>query len=77
MEYDKDKVDEMTLALMYLVTSRQGDGGRAWRAFDLQTLHRLYKKGWLGEPKIKEISVQVTSEGLKKAEEFFRKHFHI
>jgi len=77
MEYDKDKVDEMTLALMYLVTSRQGDGGRAWRAFDLQTLQRLHEKGWLGEPKSKKISVQVTPEGMIKAEALFSKHFQI
>ncbi len=75
MEYDKDKVDETTLAPMYLVTSRQGDGGRAWRAFDLQTLHRLHAKGWLGDPRSKEILVPVTPEGMKKAKEFFRKHF--
>ncbi|NLP11230.1 hypothetical protein GX408_12620 [bacterium] len=75
MEYDKDKVDEMTLALMFLVTSKQGDGGKAWRAFDLQTLHRLHAKGWLGEPKSREILVPVTPEGMKKAEELFRKHF--
>jgi hypothetical protein len=46
MEYDKDKVDEMTLALMYLVMSREREGGRAWKGIDWQTMDRLRQKGW-------------------------------
>ena len=75
MEYDKDKVDEMTLALLYLGLSRIQGGGRAWKAFDLQTLSRLHKKGWLAEPRIKDISVAVTEAGVKKSEELFKLHF--
>ena len=75
MEYDKDKVDEMTLALMYLVMSKKHEGGQAWKCFDLQTMDRLKQKGWISDPKGKSPSVGVTAEGMKKAEELFRKHF--
>lgn len=75
MKYDKDKVDEVTLALLSLGMSRTPEGGRAWKAFDLQTLARLHQKGWIAEPKIKDISVAVTADGMKKAEELSRKYF--
>lgn len=75
MEYDKDKVDEVTLALLYLGLSRIPGGGRAWKAFDLQTLSRLHQKGWLAESKIKDISVSVTESGVQKSEELFKKYF--
>lgn len=75
MEYDQDKVDELTLALLYLGMSRTPFGGRAAKGFDLQALARLHDKGWLEPPKLKEMSVGITPEGLRKAEELFRTHF--
>lgn len=75
MEYDKDKVDEMTLALLYIVMSQEHDHGRAWKGFDWGTMDRLHQKGWISDPKAKAMSVGVTAEGMKKAEELFRKHF--
>ena len=75
MEYDKDKVDEMTLALLYLSMSQEHGYGRAWKGFDWSTMDRLHRKGWISEPKGKALSVGVTAEGMKKAEELFRKHF--
>lgn len=75
MDYDKDKVDELTLALMYLVMSKDRGGGRAWKSFDWNTLVRLHQKGWIAEPRIREISVVVTPEGMRKAEELFGRHF--
>ena len=75
MEYDKEKVDEVTLALLYLGMSRTPEGGRAWKGYDLQTLTRLHHKGWLAEPKVKDASVAVTADGVKKAEELFGRFF--
>jgi hypothetical protein len=75
MEYDKDKVDEMTLALLYLVMSKTRDGGRAGKGFDLQALARLHQKGWIREPRIRDMAVEVTAEGVRKAEDLFKKHF--
>lgn len=53
MDYDPDKVDEMTLALLYLVTTerQEGLGARAWKGFDWSTLDRLHAMGWIQDPK--------------------------
>lgn len=77
MKYDQDKVDEMTLALLYLVTTKLQDGlgARAWRGFDSETMNRLYEKGWINDPKSKSMSLRVTEDGLKKSEKLFMKHF--
>ncbi len=75
MDYDKDKVDEMTLALLYLVMWQEHECGRAWKGFDWDTMNRLHEKGWISEPKGKAKSVGVTPEGMKKAEEYFVKPF--
>lgn len=74
MEYDKDKVDELTLALLYLVMSRDREGGKAWKGFDVQTLNRLQQKGWLADLNPKSPTVRVTPEGVQKAEELFKKY---
>ncbi len=75
MDYNKDKVDDMTLALLYLVMSRTPQGARAWKGFDASTLARLHQKGWIAEPKIKEMTLRITDEGIKRAEELFQQHF--
>ena len=77
MEYDKDKVDEFTLALLYLVTHdrQEGYGARAWKGIDWETLNRLHDKGLISNPLGKTKSVAMTEEGFKRANELFRKHF--
>ena len=77
MKYDQDKVDEMTLARLYLVSTKlkEGPGARAWKGFDGETLNRLYEKGWIEEPKTKSMSLLVTEDGYKKSEQLFMKHF--
>ena len=45
LEYDREKVDEMVLALMWLVIHGDKYGARAWKSFDWVTLDRLYEKG--------------------------------
>jgi hypothetical protein len=46
MDYDTDKIDEHTLALLYLVTHErhEGYGARAWKGFDWDTMNRLHEK---------------------------------
>lgn len=75
MEYDKDKVDEFTLALLYLVMWGDKIGPAAWKNFDWDTMDRLHEKGYISNPKGRQKSVRVTPEGWSKAEELFRKHF--
>jgi Domain of unknown function (DUF6429) len=77
VEYDEDKVDECTLALLYLVTHdrQEGCGARAWKGFDWDTMNRLHEKGLISNPISKAKSVVVSGEGFKKAKELFKKHF--
>ena len=75
MEYDKDKVDEMVLALLYLTSSQDQYATRAWKGLDLDAMDRLYKKGYISEPKGKALSVVLTEAGAKLSKELFFKHF--
>jgi hypothetical protein len=77
MDYDQDKVDEYTLALLYLVSHDrlEGSGARAWKGFDWDTMNRLYDKGLIRNPRGKAKSVVMTEEGYQKAENLFFEHF--
>ncbi len=68
MQFDEDKIDEMTLALLYLVMHDESEfGARAWKGFDWDTMNRLHEKGFIANPIGKAKSVGVTPEGCKKA----------
>jgi hypothetical protein len=76
MEYDKDKVDEMVLALLYLTMFDEDQyGARAWKSHDWGAMDRLHQKGYISDPKSKAKSVVMTEEGAKRAKELFEKHF--
>ncbi len=76
MQFNEDKIDEMTLALLYLVMHDESEfGARAWKGFDWDTMNRLHEKGFIANPIGKAKSVGVTPEGCKKAKELFEKHF--
>jgi hypothetical protein len=75
MSYNKGKVDEMVLALLYLVMTTDRDGTRAWKGFDWETMNRLHEKGYISDPKNTAKSVAVSAEGVRKAEELFKKYF--
>ncbi len=75
MDYDRDKVDEMVLALLYLTSFNNGYGTQAWKGMDWGALDRLYEKGFIFDPKSKAKSVGLTEEGEKRSEELFRKYF--
>ena len=75
MEYDKEKVDQATLALMWLVTESDKYGSRAWKGFDWETLDRLHEKGFISDPKQKAKSVALTDDALELSETLFRKMF--
>ena len=77
MDYDREKVDEYTLALLYLVSHdrEEGLGARAWKGFDWDTMNRLHEKGLITNPVGKARSVGMTEEGFKKSESLFKKFF--
>ena len=75
MEYDKDKVDEMALAFLYLTSFHDQYSARAWKGMAWEVLDRLYEKGYIGDPKGKAKSVILTEVGEKLSEELFFKNF--
>ena len=75
MEYDKEKVDQATLALMWLVTESDKYGSRAWKGFDWDTLNRLHEKGLISDPKRKAKSVALSEEALELSETLFKRLF--
>ena len=76
MEFNKDKVDDFTLALLFLVMHDEGEyGARAWKGFDWDTMNRLHEKGFISNPVGKAKSVVVTPEGYKRARELFETYF--
>lgn len=76
MEYDRDKVDEMVLALLYLTTfTERPFGTRAWKSHDWDALDRLHAKGYISDPKGKAKSVVLSEYGVKRSQELFERHF--
>ena len=80
MEYDKDKVDEMALALIYL-NSFQEEYAKgeyitwAWKDLAWEVMNRLHEKGYIIDPKSKAMSVVLTEEGEKLSKELFSRFF--
>jgi hypothetical protein len=77
MDFDEDKIDDYTLALLYLVAHErdEGFGSRAWKGFDWDTLNRLHEKGYISNPANKAKSVGMSEEGFLRAKELFERHF--
>src|SRR3954454_14855052 len=72
MDIDADRIDEATLALLYLGLH---DRWRAWRGFDWGALDRLHRKGLISDPVGKAKSVVFTDEGLREAERLVKEQF--
>lgn len=75
MEYDKDKVDEMVLALLSLTMFREGSGFRAWKGHDWDALDRLHERGYISDPRSKAKSVVMTEKGAQRSRELFERRF--
>ncbi|RCI81270.1 hypothetical protein DNK03_00190 [Brucella anthropi] len=69
MEFDKDKIDDAILALLFLTLDRDG---RAWKSFDRDAMNRLHAKGYIGNSVGKAKSVVLTDEGIARSERLFR-----
>ncbi|ABE40658.1 hypothetical protein HUU61_08565 [Rhodopseudomonas palustris] len=72
MEFDADKIDDATLALLYLTLH---DGSRAWKGHDWDALDRLHDKRLIGNPRGNLKSLVFTDEGLRRARELFETMF--
>ncbi len=75
MEHDEGNIDEMVLALLHLTTFKDGPSMRAWKGQDWAAMERLYKAGYIDDPKNKAKSVRMTEEGLEKSRELFERYF--
>ena len=75
MEINKEKVDEFTLALLYLTTFKDKHGLRAWKSHDWDVLNRLHESGCIHDPVSKAKSVMLTEEGAERSKQLFEKHF--
>jgi hypothetical protein len=77
MEFDENKVDEATLALLWLTSFQDDYGTRAWKSFDWDTMDRLHAKGFISNPKGKAKSIVVTEEGEQRSRELFEQMFSL
>jgi hypothetical protein len=67
MDYDGDQVDEITLALLWLMSFKDPVGVRAWKGQDWETMERLHEKGFISDPRSKAKSVVSSEEGEKRS----------
>jgi hypothetical protein len=72
MAIDTDRIDDSTLALLWLGLHEQN---RAWKGFDWDALARLHEKGMIENPAGKTKSVVFTEAGLRRSRELFEKSF--
>jgi len=77
MDYDKDKVDEMVLALLYLTSSRDQYATRAWKGLNWEVMDRLHKKGYISDPREKSPTVVLSEAGARLSKELFFKNFGV
>ncbi|MGA8088559.1 MAG: DUF6429 family protein [Terracidiphilus sp.] len=77
MEYDQEKVDEITLALLWLTSFKDPVGVRTWKGQNWETMERLHARGFISDPKSEAKSVLLSEEGLKRSKELFTKHFSL
>jgi hypothetical protein len=77
MEYNKDRVDEMVLALLYLTSFQDEFVTRAWKGMDWGVMDRLHKKGFISNPKGRAKSVVLTEDGKKRSKALFITHFGV
>jgi len=79
LEIDKDRIDDYTLALLYLVVwkRQKGLGARVWKSFDWETMDRLHEKGYISDPQSKAKSVVLYEDAFQRAEQLFEKFFAV
>lgn len=75
MEYDKDKIDRVVLALLQLTSFDNGYGTSAWKTHDWEVLNRLHERGLISDPKNKNKSIVLSPEGARKSAKLFERYF--
>ncbi len=78
VKIDEDKIEEATLALLYITSFKDSHTDMAWRTWkghDREVMERLYQKGYISNPESESRSVSFSKKGFKKAEKLFSKYF--
>ena len=75
MNINKERIDDMVLALLYLTTFNDKPGLRAWKGHDWDALNRLHQKGYISDPATKAKSVLLSEAGAKRSQDLFEKYF--
>lgn len=75
MDVDREKLEQVVLALLHFNSFKEGDGWRAWKALPWEIMDALHQKGYISDPVNKNKSVWLTDEGAKLSEELFEKLF--
>jgi hypothetical protein len=75
MDYYTDKVDEVVLALTWLVMHEDGPVTRVWKGFGWDALDRLHEKGLISNPKSRAKCIVVWDEAIELSEALFKKYF--
>jgi hypothetical protein len=75
MEYDREKADELVLALLQLTAFEDRGVRRAWKGIDWGIMNRLHEKGFISNPRNKAKSVVFSNEGFQLSRELYKKHF--
>ena len=74
-DFDLEKVDDAVLALLFLTMFVDRGVARAWKSHDWDALDRLFRRGYIHDPKNKAKSVVLTDEGKTRAARLFDKLF--
>jgi hypothetical protein len=77
MDYNTDKVDEISLALLFLTSFEEYGAMKAWKGMAWEVSNRLHEKGYIHDPRNKNKSLMFTEEGYKRCWELFEKYFEL
>ena len=72
---DWQKVEDMTLALMYLTTFEDQGRIRSWKGYDWDVLDGLRGRGLISSPPSSAKSVVLTEAARDRSLELFEQHF--
>jgi hypothetical protein len=75
MDINEERVDEISLALLYLTTFKDKSGFRTWKTYSWDVLDRLHESGYIENPQSKAKSVLLTDEGVTRSKALFEKYF--
>ena len=75
MDFDRERAEEVVMALLFLTSFEERGVVRAWKSHDWDLLDGLHRRGWIQDPKSKARSVVLTEEGKARARELFDRYF--